>query len=163
MSRAHSSISRAWGLAGKGGVQAALNASKHNSWGKSGGAPGLEWGGEVSKSWWTPNPAGYQAKPVLTSPQGCSLSVVAGAVGAPLPETDCLLLFLHLAGVTSVFHCVICCPIATCKPFFLLGFLARRCPQLHGLSTALRSLYLTWDPSPLVLEILPQGTLCSEK
>lgn len=139
MSRAHSSISCAWGLAGKGGVQAALDASKHNSWGKSGGAPGLEWGGEVSKSWWAPNPAGYQAKPVLTSPQGCSLSVVAGAVGAPLPETDCLLLFLHLPGVTSVFHCVICCPIATCKPSFLLGFLARKmssaawprhCPQV---------------------------------
>lgn len=67
MSRAHSSISCAWGLASKGGVQAALNASKPSSCRKMDGAPGLGWGGEVAKSWWGPNPAGCQAKPVLPS------------------------------------------------------------------------------------------------
>lgn len=39
-----------------------------------------------------------------------------GLTGRPLMETDCLLLFLHLAGITSVFRRVICCPITTCNP-----------------------------------------------
>lgn len=44
-------------------------------------------------------------------------------LGLPLLETDCLLLFLHLAGIISVFQRVICCPLATCNPSFLFCFL----------------------------------------
>lgn len=74
---------------------------------------------EVSK--WAPGKA--------LGPLGCSHLWWLGLMGLPLPETDCLLLFLHLAGIMSVFHCVICCLIATCKPPFLFCFLLKRCLQ----------------------------------
>lgn len=151
------------GLSRQGGRTGSSQRLKTQLLREKGWCLGLEWGGQVSKSRWAPNPAGARQSPSSPLLKGAPFSVVAGAAGAPLPETDCLLLFLHLAGITSVSRCVICCPIATCKPSFLLGFLARRCPQLHGLSTALRSLLPTWDASPPVLESLPQGAFCSEK
>lgn len=79
-------------------------------------------------------------------------SMLLGLTGLPLLKTDCLLLILHLAGITSVFYPVICCPIATCNPFFLLHFLPRRFPQ-----------HPTWDPWPPILVKPPWGTFCFEK
>lgn len=163
MSRAHSSISYAWGLAGMGGSTGSSQCLKTQLLREKGWCPGIRGVGRCQSPGGLQTQLGARQSPCSPPLKGAPLSVVAGAVGAPLPETDCLLLFLHLAGITSVFHCVICCPTATCKLSFLLGFLARRCAQLHGLSTALRSLYPTWDPSPPVLEILPQGAFCSEK
>lgn len=66
MSRAHSSISCAWGLAGKGGAEAALSASKPSSCGKRGGALGFggRWGDVKvlvgSKPSWVPGKARAQ-------------------------------------------------------------------------------------------------------
>lgn len=145
------------GLGKQGGSAGSSQCLKTQLLREKGWCPGIRvgWGGGKilvgSKASWVPGKA------------RAPFSVVAGAVGTPLPETDCLLLFLHLAGITSVLHCVICCPIATCKPSFLVGFLARRWPQLHGLSITLRSVHPTWDPRPLALEILPQGAFCPEK
>lgn len=149
MSRAHSSISCARGLAGREGMQAARSAPKCCSWGKGGVPRGwsgtqkwdactLVWGGVKAPVGSEPSWAPGKASAPLSS-SGCSpLSSGWGLTGLPLPETDCLLLFLHLAGITSVFHCVICCLIATCNPSFLLCFLPRRCPQLPGPRVALR-------------------------
>lgn len=140
MSRAHSSISCA-----RGTVKAALNASKPGEKRRSPGI-GVGWGG---------------VRVLLGSkPSRAPLSAVAGAAGAPLPETDCLLLFLHLPAITSVFLCVICCPIATWKPSFLPGFwqgavLSFRAPAAPSAPSTPRRIPSTGAANPA------RGAFCS--